>query len=100
MTTPKASFSWKNYFKPTPVNLQYWVESAQALLATIAATQFFAHREDLTIYFLVAAGVLDKLSKLFARAAKDYIEVVSVEMPSAVADQVIVKTETKENANF
>ncbi len=91
----EVDFHWSNYFKPTPVNLQYLVESIQAILATIAVTSFAMKNEVLSFWLLISAGILDKVARLFARAAKDYMETIKVEYPVELSDQVEVTKEIK-----
>jgi len=93
----EVEFSWSSYFKPTPVNLQYWVEGIQGIIALIAADQYFAeHNKDVAFWLLVAAGSLDKLSKFFAKVAKDYQQVVTISAPPEVIDEIKVTTDKKE----
>ena len=89
----EVELSWGSYFRPTPVNIQYWVEGIKGILATIAATTFVMKDEKLTVYFLVSAGVLDYLSKFFAKVANDYKEAITVEFPANMSDDVKVTSE-------
>lgn len=95
MKSPKMTFHWSNYFKPTLNNLQYWTEGIQGILALIAADQFFLNsRPEFAFYLMLAAGVLDKVSKFFAKVANDYRESVTVEYPAEIADQIVVTKQT------
>jgi len=91
----QVEFSWSAYFKPTPVNLQYWIEGIKGILVTIAATTFVMNDEKLSFWLLVAAGVLDYLSKFFAKVANDYKESITVEFPTSMSEDVTVTTEIK-----
>lgn len=87
-------FHWSNYFRPTPTNLQYWTESIQAVLALVAADQFFLNsKPEFAFYLMLAAGVLDKVSRFFAKVASDYKEAITVEFPASMSDDVKVTSE-------
>lgn len=92
----KADFHWSNYFAPTPVNLQYWTEGIQGILVLIAGDQFFINdKPEFAFYLMLAAGVLDKVSRFFARAANDYKESITVEFPASMSEDVKVTSEIK-----
>jgi hypothetical protein len=91
----QVEFHWSNYFKPTPVNIQYFIEGIKGVLGTIAVTTFVMKDEKLSFWLLVAAGVLDYLSKFFAKIANDYKEAITVEFPVSMSDEVKVTTEIK-----
>jgi len=69
-----APFSYKNYFTPSPPNLERWVEGLHGLLILIVGTSWFAGvtNENVLLIVTLSGYGLDKLSRFFARAAKDY----------------------------
>jgi hypothetical protein len=91
----EIDFSWSNYLKPTPTNIQYFVEGIKGILGTVAVTTFVMEDQTLSFWLLVSAGVLDYLSKFFARVANDYKEAITVEFPASMSDDVKVTSEIK-----
>lgn len=96
MSEPKVTFSWKNYFRPTPKNLENFASSARRIVAVIAGTTIIMESSRWVPFGILLAGaILDELKNFFAHAAEGDQEVVSISYPENVADQVTVKTETK-----
>lgn len=91
----EVEFHWSNYFKPTPINIQYFIEGIKGILGSIAVTSFVLKDETLSFWMLIAAGALDYLSKFFARVANDYKESITVEFPASMSDDVTVTSEIK-----
>jgi len=93
-----VSFSWRNYTKPTPANLEAIATSLRRLVAIVAGTTVVMEAEWwIPFTVLIIGAVLDEIKNFFAKVAKDSFEQVTVEYPSEIADQVTVKTETKED---
>lgn len=96
MSEPKVTFSWRNYFRPTPKNLENFASSARRIVAVIAGTTIIMESSRWVPFGILLAGaVLDELKNFFAHAAEGEQEVVSVTYPEEIADQVTIKTETK-----
>lgn len=96
MTVKKMSFHWSNYTRPTPENLAMFVASIRRLVAVIAGfTVVMESNKWIPLGIIFVGALLDELKNFFAYAAAGEKEVVSVSFPSAVADQVEVKTEIK-----
>lgn len=87
-------FSYKNYFRPTPKNIQQLLLSLKAVVATAALTTYAMASEKVGFFILLGGALLGELANFFGRVAEE-TEVVKVEYPAAVADQVIVTTETE-----
>lgn len=89
-------FSYKNYFRPTPKNIQQLLLSLKAVVATAALTTYAMASEKVGFFILLGGAALGELANFFGRVAEETeSQVVKVEYPAAVADQVIVTTETK-----
>lgn len=96
MSEPKVTFSWRNYFRPTPKNLENFASSARRIVAVIAGTTIIMESSRWVPFGILLAGaVLDELKNFFAHAAEGDREVVSVSYPEEIAGQVEIKTETK-----
>lgn len=69
----KVTFSWKNYFRPTPDNLQYFATGIRGLFVVITSTSILMHAGEVINLACIATGyLLDELIKFFGRAAHDY----------------------------
>lgn len=96
MSDPKVSFSWRNYTRPTPRNLEYIATSARRIIAVIAGTTIIMESSRWVPFCILLAGaILDEMKNFFAHVAEGDKEVVSISYPENIADQVTVKTETK-----
>lgn len=92
----KVTFSWRNYTKATPRNLEYIASSARRIIAVVAGTTIIMDSNHWVPFGILLAGtVLDELKNFFAHVAEGDREVVSVSYPEEIADQVNIKTETK-----
>lgn len=89
------TFHYKNYFRPTPKNIQQLLLSLKAVVGAVAITTFATQSATVGFWILLGGALLDELAKFFGRVAEESDkEVVKVEYPVSVADQVIVTTET------
>lgn len=87
----QTTFSYKNYFRPTPENLQYWTEGLHGIIVTIATTSYVQGASQQTLFIIFIVGyVLDKISKFFARVSHDSTKTVEVSFPADMADKVDV----------
>lgn len=92
----KVTFSWRNYMRPTPKNLEYIAAGARRIIAVVAGTTIIMESSRWVPFGILLAGaVLDELKNFFAHVAEGDREVVSVSYPEDVSSQVTVKTETK-----
>lgn len=92
----KVTFSWSNYMRPTPKNLENFASSARRIVAVIAGTTIIMESSRWVPFGILLAGaVLDELKNFFAHAAEGDQEIVSISYPENVADKVTVKTEIK-----
>lgn len=91
-----TTFAWGNYFRPTPSNLQYLSAGLKSLTVVASGSVFATGNERIAFYILMAGAFLDEASKFFARVDHDAHEVVRVEIPAELADQVTVSHETVE----
>lgn len=84
MAIPKSqlTFSWKNYLKPTPENLQMVVEGIHGALIVVIGTSWSQGASPKVLLWLALAGyALDKLSKFFAKISHDAMQVVEISAP-------------------
>lgn len=90
------SFSWSNYFKPTPKNLEKFMILIKVILAGIAGTALLNQHPYLSSYILLSAGILDHLAKFFAEINDDYVKTITTTItgPAEATSQIEVKTET------
>lgn len=92
----KTSFSWKNYTRPTPRNLEYIATSLRRIIAVIAGTTLVVDSNHwITFSIILGGAILDELKNFFAHAAEGDQETVSVTFPASMSDNVEVKQETK-----
>lgn len=92
----KVSFSWKNYFKPTPRNLEYMATSMRRIVAVIAGTTIVVDSNHwITFSIILVGAVLDELKNFFAHAAEGAQEEVTITYPKEIADQVDVDIKNK-----
>jgi len=92
----KVTFSWSNYMRPTPKNLENFAASARRFVAGVAGASVLAEVNKWVPFGILLAGLfLDELKNFFAHVAEGDREVVSISYPETVAEQVSVKTETK-----
>jgi len=93
MQAPKTTFSWSNYFRPTPTNLQYFASVLRGLFVVVTGTSIVM---EAGIYFnlgcLVTGYILDEMIKFFGRAAHDY-ELIATEKTTTVTETVERKLE-------
>ena len=93
----KTTFSWSNYTKPTPRNLEYIATSLRRIIAVIAGTTLVVDANHwVTFSILLGGAVLDELKNFFAHAAEGIQEEVVVSYPKNVADQVTIDVQDKE----
>jgi len=86
----KTSFSWSNYLKATPANIQYLAMSLKAILATITGTTIIEKADTwVSVTLLVATVVVDEIAK-FAGKVSEQVEKESVVIsyPKDVSNQV------------
>lgn len=88
-------FSWRNYFRPTPDNLQYISVSLRSIIGSIAGTTLIMEANKWVTFGILLSGfVLDELIKFFGHVKDDSKRVISVEVDSKA--DVEVKDEIKE----
>lgn len=96
MSEPKVTFSWKNYFRPTPKNLEAFSAMVRRIISVIAGTTIIMESSRWVPFGILLAGaVMDELKNFFAHVAEGDREVVSVSYPEELSDRVDVKTEIK-----
>ncbi len=67
----KTTWSYKNYLKPTPDNIQYLVTALKTILLAVSGTVLANGNPVMAFWIMVGGAVLDELSKFFARVAHD-----------------------------
>ena len=58
--------SIKNYFEPTPKNVQKWLLALKSIMATIGGAAYFSENQKLAFWILVSGAVLNEFANLFA----------------------------------
>lgn len=92
----KTTFSWKNYTRPTPRNLEYIATSLRRIVAVIAGTTLVVDANHwVTFSILLGGAILDELKNFFAHAAEGAQEEVTITYPKDIADQVDVDIKQK-----
>lgn len=90
----KIFFSWGNYLKPTPLNLQRITTTIRRIIAGIAGTSVIVESDKwITFCILFIGVVLDELSNFFDVIVKDTNEQVVIKYPKEIADQISVSVE-------
>lgn len=85
----KVTFSWANYTKPTPQNLELLATSLRRIIAAVAGATLVMEANKWIPFTILLIGVmLDELKNFFARASQDYEEVVSINIPPGAEDKV------------
>lgn len=89
-----VKFSYRNYFKPTPENLQYISMSLRSIIGAIAGTTLVMEASKwVTGGILVSGFILDELIKFFGHVSEESKRVISVEVDAK--SEVEVKDEIK-----
>jgi hypothetical protein len=95
-TKPQVTFSWRNYTKPTPANLEAVATSLRRIVALIAGTTIVMEAVWWVPFtVLVIGGILDELKNFFAKASAEYNEIVSINIPPGAEDKVEITQEEK-----
>lgn len=90
-----VNFSWQNYFRPTPENLQYISTSLRSIVGSIAGTTLIMEANKwITFGILLSGFILDELIKFFGHVKEDSKRVISVEVDSKA--DIEVKDEIKQ----
>jgi hypothetical protein len=96
----KITFAWKNYFRPTPPNLEYFATKLRLIFSAVAgSTVLLESNRWVPFWIIVVGAVLDVLKDFFAKASADYNDKVSINVPPAMADKVEItdKVDPKED---
>lgn len=92
----KTTFSWSNYTRPTPKNLEYFATSARRLVAVVAGvTVIMEANKWWPVAVILVGALLDELKNFFAYAAEGEKEEVTITYPKDMADAVDVDIKTK-----
>ncbi len=87
----KVTFSWKNYAKPTPGNLEGLAGALRRLVAVLAGFSIFMEANKYIPLVIVLVGaLLDELKNFFAKAKADYEEQIHINIPESVEDKVTI----------
>jgi|688.fasta_scaffold252286_1 hypothetical protein len=62
--------SIRNYFEPTPKNVQKWLLALKTILATIGGATYFQDPK-LAFWILVGGAVLNEFANLFSNGTKE-----------------------------
>lgn len=88
MPTSKTTFSWGNYFKPTPDNLQYFATVLKSLTLVGAGSAYVMGNEKIGFFVLISGAVLDELSKFFAKVSHDSKESLKIETTTTITHEI------------
>jgi hypothetical protein len=92
----KTTFSWSNYARPTPKNLEFLFELLEDTLKFAIGFSIWEKTDPwIPLSILTFAFVCGKLKKFFANAGEGTQEEVTVSYPAELSDKVNV--EVKEN---
>lgn len=58
--------SIKNYFEPTPKNVQKWLLALKSIMATIGGAAYFSENQKLAFWVLVGGAVLNEFANLLS----------------------------------
>lgn len=93
-----VKFSYRNYFKPTPENLQYISISIRSIIGSIAGTTLIMEANKWVTFGILLSGfILDELIKFFGHVSEESKRVISVEVDAK--SDVEVKDEIKTTEN-
>lgn len=93
----KVTWSWSNYLKTSPDNIQYLALSIKAIIAGIGGTTLLMEADKWVTFWILLAGlILDEVAKFAGKAANDQHQ-ISVRFPAGVADKVTVSEESIED---
>lgn len=95
MPRERMSYGWGNYLKPSPANVQYFALAVKGMIAGIGGTTLLMESDKWVTFWIFFVGlVLDELAKFAGRVSHGDTDVVSVEVPSELRDQVTVHRTT------
>lgn len=63
--------SIRNYFEPTPKNVQKWLLSLKLILATIGGSAYAAENQKMAFWILVGGAILNELANFFANGTEE-----------------------------
>jgi hypothetical protein len=88
MPEQKVSFSWRNYTKPTPKNLEAFAASLRRIVVVTAGASIIANNDTIAFIILVVGAALDEAKNFFAMVGHEYDEKVTINVPPAMTDKV------------
>jgi hypothetical protein len=92
----KTSFSWRNYTKPTPKNLEFVFELIEDTLKFVTAFSVWEEADPwIPLSLLTIAFVCGKMKKFFAHVGEGAQEEVTVSYPAELSDKVNVEVKEK-----
>lgn len=90
-----TTFSWANYTRPTPSNIEYFAASLRRLVSVATGTTvIMGARWWIPVVILFVGALLDELKNFAAHVAEGEKEVFQVSIPSELADQIEVTKQT------
>lgn len=90
------TFSWSNYLKPTPSNVQYFALSIKGILAGVAGTAIWQEAsKEWSLGMVIAILLVDEIAKFAGKVSAEIREEVVVSYPKEVADKVDVEIKDK-----
>lgn len=96
MTKEQITFHWKNFFRPTPKNLEVIATGLRRILAVVAGTTIVLEANEwVTLGVIVLGAILDEMKNFFAYAGGQQEQVV-VTYPAEIADKVDVEVKEKD----
>ena len=61
-----TNISLKNYFEPTPKNVNKWLLAIKSVLATISVSAYVNGNEKIAFWILVGGACIDELTNLLS----------------------------------
>ena len=58
--------SIRNYFEPTPKNVQKWLLALKTILGTVGGAAYFSENQKVAFWILVGGAVLNEFANLFS----------------------------------
>ena len=71
MESNQVSYSLKNYFKPTPKNIQKWLLALKSIMATVGGAAYFSENQKAAFWILIAGAAINELANLFTNGTEE-----------------------------
>lgn len=65
------NISIRNYFEPTPKNVQKWLLALKSIMATVGGAAYFSENQKAAFWVLVGGAILNELANFFANGTEN-----------------------------